>query len=148
MEKGRYYGFYKFDNDEIRKSSGFTKTNFTIEITKLEGEYFSGWVEDDISTGGMEGRGIISGYILRNRISFVKQMPHLTMLYKNKTTGKYERKIDTTRKHLPIYYEGTISGTDNYVGKWNFRYYNHLINILVMFKRIKTGGTWEMSKVN
>ena len=131
MEKGKYHGFYQYDDKKHEKLREFDKTYFTIEITNSNGKQFNGWVEDDILTGGMEGKGAISGEIKQNRIYFVKQMPYQGLFLKDTIAEKYQLEIDKTRKHPPVYYEGNAINTNNYKGKWNFRFYNHLVNIII-----------------
>jgi hypothetical protein len=145
MEKGRYKGFFQYYYEQYRISSGFEKTYFIIEVTEFDGHKFSGWIEDDMATGGMEGRGEVSGAIYSNGILFVKQMPFMGLLVKDNVTGQYQSRIDRTRKHMPIYYDGVEGGEDNYSGTWNFKY-SILIHIILWLKGIKTGGTWEMHK--
>lgn len=147
MEKGKYHGFYQLDDERYGKLRGFDKTYFTIEISDFDGLQFKGWVEDDISTGGMEGKGDISGEIIGSKIFFVKRMPYLGQLFEDKTSGGYGLKIDKTAKHPPIYYNGIETENNHYKGKYNFRYFGINIRILIWLKRIKTGGTWEMTKV-
>ena len=146
MEKGVVYkGFFQYDHAAYGKLRGIDKTYFTIEVTDFDGHKFNGWVEDDMLTGGMEGRGTVSGAIYSNGILFVKNMPFMGLLVKD-ANGNYSTKVDKTRKHKPIYYDGVEAGSDHYRGTWDFKY-GILIHILLWIKGIKTGGKWEMSKI-
>lgn len=146
MEIGVYNGFYQFDNQEYVRQTGFVKTYFTIAITDSVGHNFNGWVEDDLLSGGTEGRGTVSGKLYSNGIKFVKNMPYLSVITRDNNTGKYFRKVDKTKKHWPIYYDGVEIGSDNYRGSWVFKY-GVLMRLLIWISGAKTGGTWEMSKV-
>ena len=97
---GTWKGYYKFDNEKLQTSSGFEKTGFTLDITFFDGKKFKGTVLDDINSGGMQGEGQISGEIKNGQVSFQKQMPLYTIIFKNGT------KQTLDRKHPIIYYFG------------------------------------------
>jgi hypothetical protein len=147
METGLYKGSYQFNNERIGRQRGFEKTYFTIVITDSDGHSFNGWVEDDLSTGGMEGRGTVSGKLYSDGIEFVKNMPYLSIIREDSATGEYGQMIDKTKKHEPIYYDGVEIENNHYGGKWAFKY-GVLMQVAVWLMGAKMGGTWEMSKVN
>jgi hypothetical protein len=72
---GHWKGHYTFEKEQIQKMIGFEKTYFEITIEKFDGVNFSGTVNDDIATGGMEETGKIIGKVENNKISFQKLMP-------------------------------------------------------------------------
>jgi hypothetical protein len=146
LEKAIYKGFFQFHHAAYGKLRGFEKTYFTICVTDFDGHKFNGWIEDDMLTGGMEGRGTVSGAIYSDGILFVKNMPYMGLLVKD-GNGSYSSKVDKTRKHMPIYYDGVEAENEQYKGTWNFKY-GILVHIILWLKGIKTGGTWEMSKEN
>jgi hypothetical protein len=146
MELGRYKGFYQFNNLKLRKASGFDKTYFIIQVTDFDGHKFKGWVEDDTATGGMEGRGTVTGAIYSDGIMFVKEMPFMSIYYRDSANGGYQTKVYRNRKHMPIYYDGVEAENDQYKGTWNFKY-GILTAILLFLLGTKPGGTWEMAPV-
>ena len=77
---GHWSGYYKFDKEDIQEKIGFASTNFEIEITKTDKQNFTGNVQDDMSTGGTEGIGEITGKVSGEKIKFIKQMPFLTLI--------------------------------------------------------------------
>jgi hypothetical protein len=149
LEKGKYNGFYGYDDENYREAKKFEKTNFTIMITDTNGQNFYGWVEDDFLSGGMAGRGSIYGKLKGNKISFVKSMPYLGIAEKDKVTGKYKSRMDKTRKHPLIYYSGKKIGKkasiEQYKGRWNFKY-GIIMSLRLMVSGIKTGGNWGLIK--
>ncbi|HTA27754.1 MAG TPA: hypothetical protein VK809_08195 [Bacteroidia bacterium] len=142
---GKYKGYYKYDNYKFQK---FDKTYFTIEITHSDVEKnFYGCVEDDLSSGGMPGIGDIHGSLKEGKILFIKSMPYQGVFIESDSSGRYELQMDKSKRHQPIYYEGKTLPNGKYGGKWNFRHNGMITQIIIWLKGIKTGGTWEMSKV-
>ena len=137
---GTWVGNYRFNNDTHQKLIGFEKTFFEIIITASDGRKFSGTVQDDLSTGGTEGKGIIEGEINGSRVTFIKKMPVLTFL--NPKTGK---RITRRKSHSLIMYLGTLSEDKKSIsGDWKFKnriYWYGLFPIITS----KSSGTWEMA---
>ncbi len=137
---GTWNGNYKFDNQKIQKVIGFEKTNFKIIIDKFDGINFEGTVTDDLETGGMYGEGEIKGKIKDSKITFIKQMPIESLI--DVKTGKH---YQTTKKHSPIYYSGTIINSNTIVGEWKFRYKLYLLFGILPFLFRPGKGKWEMT---
>lgn len=139
IEKGTWTGSYRFSDPKINKIRGFEQTNFVIQIREVDGESFSGTVEDDLSTGGMEGVGEIHGKVIGDRIEFVKQMPRMTLLVDKNGTRKTQNK-----KHRLLYYSGQFSADKKEIkGAWKFKpgfIWYGIIPIPVG----STKGTWTM----
>ena len=60
---GTWVGYYKFDDENHQKASGFDKTFFTITINSFDKNVFTGIVIDDTESGGMEGKGEVIGEV-------------------------------------------------------------------------------------
>lgn len=139
---GNWTGFYKFDNPAIQKSTGFEQTIFNITIQEVNNSGFTGIVEDNLETGGTDGVGKIKGYVIGERVEFVKQMPIMTLILDKKGTRK-----TLNRKHRPIYYTGTFS-TDKKTIRGNWQLKAGFIWIyLSPIYLCQTKGTWEMKLV-
>ena len=137
---GTWKGYYKFDNEKLQTSSGFEKTGFTLDITFFDGKKFKGTVLDDINSGGMQGEGQISGEIKNGQVSFQKQMPLYTIIFKNGT------KQTLDRKHPIIYYFGNFSQDKNHIkGKWKFKWKIFLLFGIIPIPFKPSSGTWEMN---
>tara|TARA_R110002167_G_scaffold79828_2_gene219852 strand:- start:1198 stop:1632 length:435 start_codon:yes stop_codon:yes gene_type:complete len=143
IQLGNWSGNYSFLNPEINKIRGFEKTNFSIKITAVEKNKFTGRIQDDLTTGGTEGVGEIIGQINNNKVEFVKKMPIMTILVDSKGTRKTYNK-----KHRPIYYSGEFSIDKKTVtGTWRFKFGFIWIGIIpIPVKPSK--GTWSMTLVN
>jgi hypothetical protein len=113
---GSWKGYYKFENNRTQKLIGFEKTDFEIIIEKFDGINFSGIVNDDVKSGGMEETGEIIGKIENNKISFEKLMPK-----HNQINSKGERR-NIEGKHPILYYIGTLSeDKTEIIGTWKFK---------------------------
>ncbi len=140
IKKGHWIGYYKYDKQAYQERAGFDKTNFEVEILTIENDNFIGKVQDDITTGGMEGIGEIFGKVNGDKIEFVKQMPIMTLLVNKKGTRKTFNK-----KHRKIYYYGTFSNDWKSVnGQWKFKFGFIWIGIIPI-PIIPAKGTWTMS---
>lgn len=137
---GTWVGYYQYDNPDHQKAIGFDKTFFTITIKSFDGKYFTGIVNDDVKSGGMEGSGEIVGEINEGSIHFKKLMPRESLIY-----PKGEIK-DSDRKHPTLYYTGVISKDKKEIsGVWKFKI---TIGLLFGFLPIpyRPGkGTWSMT---
>ena len=135
---GHWTGSYKYLSRRIPEEIRTRVTKFKIEIIEFDGNHFSGTVQDDIETGGMNGVGKIVGFIKNGKVEFVKEMP-LQTIY-----TPYGSKIEEDKPHRKIYYSGEIM--DNKIeGLWRFKFGKGKVNNrLVIFPRSK--GTWEMKK--
>lgn len=117
IQIGKWQGTYTFDDKRVNLARGFDHTAFVIEITTLHGNQFTGTVQDDPNTGGMEGIGTITGHVDKDRIQFVKQMPVMTLLMNKQGLRK-----KLPKKHRPIYYSGTLSeDRSSAEGSWKFK---------------------------
>jgi hypothetical protein len=115
-------------------------TNFTIVINTFEDGNFEGFVNDDITTGGMKEMGIIIGNISGNMIKFKKYMPQESLIDVN---GNH---FYTGKKHKTLYYSGELSADKTQIkGKWKFNYsIAFLFGVLPIPFRPGT-GTWGMT---
>lgn len=89
IKTGHWIGYYKFDKKIHQDMSGFPQTNFDIEITSVDKNNFIGKVLDDLSTGGTEGVGEITGNVVGENVHFIKQMPIMTLMIGKDGTRKY-----------------------------------------------------------
>lgn len=118
IQIGQWKGYYNYFGEKVNKFRQFENTNFDIEILTVDGNHFTGKVQDDLDTGGAEGVGDITGQIHENRIDFVKAMPVLTLIVDEKGTRKIFNK-----KHPPIFYTGEFSSDARTVnGTWQIRF--------------------------
>ena len=119
--------------------SGFLQTNFDIEITSVDKNNFIGKVQDDLSTGGTEGVGEITGNVVGENVHFIKQMPIMTLMI-----GKDGTRKTFNKKHRKIYYSGTFSSDRKSIsGQWRFKFGFLWIGFLPI-PVIPTKGTWTM----
>jgi len=137
---GHWIGQYKYDKAIHQEMNGFERTNFEIEITKVDNNHFTGIVRDDLSTGGTEGIGEITGKISGNRIEFIKQMPVMTLLLDKDLPRK-----TLNKKHPKIYYRGTFSVDGlSIAGQWRFKIGLTWFGFIPVLLH-PTKGTWTMS---
>ena len=64
IQIGQWTGHYSFKDEKVNKIRGFEKTFFEIEILSVNDNAFTGKIHDDLTTGGTEGVGEISGKII------------------------------------------------------------------------------------
>lgn len=136
---GNWKGFYRFDDKRFQEATGFEATGFEIAIDQFDGKNFSGKVNDDEQTGGMEGTGEIIGKVENNQIYFEKKMPKNCTLYLD-GNKRYSEK-----KHPTLYYSGQLSEDGKKIeGTWKFnkRLAFLLYVIPVIYRPGK--GTWNM----
>jgi len=139
IAKGTWAGQYKYDNNAHLELRGIKATNFEIDITKIDNERFIGKVQDDLSTGGTEGVGDVTGSVIGNKVEFVKQMPILTVI-----AGRNGRRKAFNKKHRKIYYTGTISEDGKTAtGRWKFKAGFILVGLMLILGK-GNGGTWTM----
>lgn len=139
--KGKWEGQYWF-TDNVPNSMLNQLTKFELEIDTFNQSKFSGWVKDDLETGGTKGIGTVTGKIKGDRIQFVKQMPVRTYIL-----GEDE-KVEEEKPHRPIYYSGTINYKTNKInGTWRFKMGLGFIKGGVAFYRA-TKGEWNMKKTD
>jgi hypothetical protein len=138
ITKGHWIGSYKFNNPAYQNMVGFEQTNFEIDIQDVYQEHFTGTVRDDLSTGGTEGVGKITGKADGEKIEFIKQMPVWTLIDQKGTRKTYNK------KHPKIYYSGIFSQDKKTIsGQWKFKLGFHWIGILPI-PIIPVKGTWVM----
>ncbi|MEM6802389.1 MAG: hypothetical protein AAF696_13350 [Bacteroidota bacterium] len=140
MLKGSWKGYYQFTttwvSEEIRKR----KTACNLQILQVDGSYFSGTVEDDLDTGGMEGQGAIKGELEGRDISFVKEMPIQTFMSEDGSLKQAKG------RHPKIYYSGKIDERGTKMsGSWRIKIglrWQGLVPLII----VPTEGLWEMKK--
>lgn len=140
--KGKWDGFYAYDAPRIKKTTGFGQTFFTIEINETNGCKFSGTVQDDVATGGMEELGIIEGELDGGIVFFRKRMPV------NSAVLQDGRRIKRNRPHPVIHYRGEYFPIEKKMqGVWKIkgRIFFHDRKLYVSRR---CTGTWEMTLVN
>lgn len=114
---GVWRGTYTYDIPEQYKAKMFQKVGFTIRITDVQGQNFSGTVENDQETGGTPGTGEVKGYFTERQISFDKNMPVYAGIDMD---GKQVR--DTAKRHPTIAYEGSFGESkQSCTGTWRFK---------------------------
>lgn len=114
---GTWKGYYQHESQSIPEGRRLQRTNFTMNIDIEHNNQFSGSIKDDTKTSGMEGTGIVNGEMNGSNISFIKQMPHETILLPD---GQLKT---TKRKHPPIYYQGTLNLQKGVIeGTWRFKF--------------------------
>lgn len=135
---GNWTGTYKYEGKRIPHESRERETIFHIKIQEFDGTIFSGIVQDDPATGGMQGIGLIHGQMKKGQIKFVKEMPIQTVYMPDGS------KIEENKPHRKIYYSGSIFGNEAQ-GIWKFKFgFGMVNNRLVIFPRSK--GAWSMKK--
>lgn len=141
IQIGKWKGHYSFEDEEVNRIRGFEKTFFEMDIWSVNGNAFTGNIQDDLTTGGTEGVGTISGNITGDSIDFVKLMPVMTLLIDRKGTRK-----TANRRHRPIYYTGQFSSDGKTVsGTWRFKRGFLWLGILPVPVRASK-GTWSMTR--
>jgi len=134
---GHYKGYYEYDKKSITNNVSHGVTFFFVDITDTDGKKFTGTVQDDAFTGGTPGIGKISGELIGNRITFIKQMPIASFIVDGQM-----RNFD--KNHPKIYYTG-IKTDRKYKGTWKIKL--GLFNDGLLFLLgARTSGTWEMEK--
>jgi len=114
---GTWKGTYTYNIPDQYKDDRTRKVSFTIRITEVKGETFTGTVEDDLETGGTPGTGRISGGFTQRKLWFDKNMPVYAYIDRD---GKHVE--DAHKKHPTIVYEGYFSpGKQHCSGNWRFK---------------------------
>lgn len=117
------------------------KTSFIVNILPFTNSKINGTIEDDLTTGGTEGIGEISGNIKGDTIQFVKKMPIQTMRFKDGT------KITKKKPHVPIYYSGTFNQEKTKIkGTWKIKF-SITFHKWLPYIGLPVKGEWEMEKV-
>ena len=143
IQLGQWTGHYSFMDEKINKIRGYEKTFFEIEILSVNNNEFAGKIQDDLTTGGTEGIGQVSGKIVGDRIDFVKLMPVMTLIVDRKGTRK-----TLNRKHRPIYYSGQFSSDGQTIsGTWRFKFGFVRIGIIPI-PFLPSKGIWSMTRKN
>ena len=135
---GIWIGTYKMGKGRLPKERRGGITKFILEITEFDGKRFSGFVEDDLESGGTKGRGEISGEIVNGKVNFIKQMPIATYHLKD------EGRIEENKPHRKIYYSGILK-ENTIQGSWRFKFgFGRIKGRIAFFPASK--GIWEMRK--
>ena len=135
---GNWSGTYQHESKRIPEERRKQRTKFKINIIDFDGVRFSGEIEEETESGGMQGVGKIEGRIIDNKITFVKMMPFQTLYMPDGTRTQLQN------RHRDIYYSGIVSG-DSIHGVWKLKFGVRLIkNKIAIFYPIK--GNWEMRR--
>ncbi|MFZ1634859.1 MAG: hypothetical protein WAT43_13340 [Chitinophagales bacterium] len=135
---GTWTGTYQHESERIPEERRNQRTKFKINIIDFDGVHFSGEIEDEVESGGMQGVGRIEGKLIDNKISFIKMMPIQTVYMPDGTRTQLQN------RHRNIYYSGIVSG-DSIKGVWKLKFGVRLINNkIAIFYPIK--GNWEMRR--
>ncbi|MEO6882770.1 MAG: hypothetical protein ABI199_01965 [Bacteroidia bacterium] len=135
--KGKYRGYYRYDNERIRNYTGFEKTFFDIVINEVDNENFYGIAQDDKNTGGQVGTGVIIGTISGDNIFFTKQMSKASSFGIGGKVNMYNT------KGPKIHYTGVRKQNGSYIGRWKLNFslaFNGIIPTIIL----PTTGEWEM----
>jgi hypothetical protein len=140
LKTGTWIGYYQYNNVKMEQRRGVEQTGFTIEILTISNDEFTGTVTDDLATGGMNGVGTITGKIIANGITFVKQMPKMLLIHPD---GHHEER---TEAHQPLYYTGVFEDDGRTVsGEWTFKTSFFLkIFLYIIGMSGANSGTWSM----
>ncbi len=137
--QGKWVGWYTYNSKKINSVRSIERTFFTINIDTISGHNFSGVVEDDEQTFGLEGTGSITGKTEKTSIQFIKKMPFRTTLINGK------RVVDKTKKHPNVYYNGAAISDNHFKGEWRFKLgFTFIGKLPAIILPIK--GTWEMKR--
>jgi len=116
--KGVWNGTYQYAIPDEFKDDKMIDVKFTITIDKVNGNTFTGTVQDDLSTGGTAGIGIIEGKFDNKTIRFTKNMPIRTRIINE----ALDRNINEDKKHPTLFYEGQFSRNKQAInGLWKFK---------------------------
>lgn len=132
--KGKYLGFYKYNNERVHNKLGRSQTFFDLEITGIEGDNFWGTVEDEPI--GQPGTGTITGVLKGGNISFIKQMSVAASITADGSLKTYNS------KHPKIYYNG-IYTDGKYKGTWKIKF-GFIFSGLIPIPIPPISGIWEM----
>lgn len=136
--KGTWSGTYTYLNKRLSEELHKRETKFKIIIDQFDGVNFSGWVEDDIESGGMKGNGTIEGTLIKDKIKFIKMMPTQTVYLPDGS------KHNENKPHRKIYYTG-VKINNSIKGQWKFKIgFGRVNNRLALF--LASRGLWEMKK--
>jgi hypothetical protein len=132
---GKYTGFYKYNNIRAQRMLGREQTFFDIEIIEFDGETFSGEVQEE--PVGHQGKGTITGKLIGNNLTFIKQMPTKAVLTPNGEIKTYNK------PHPKLFYKGILVDK-KFIGTWTLK---SGLDFFGLFSfPINTHGTWEMRK--
>lgn len=141
--RGVWKGTYTYNIPEEHKDERLQQVRFTIRITDVQGQNFTGTVEDDLATGGTPGTGQITGHFTEREIWFDKNMPVYAYIDRE---GK--RVQDAGKKHPVIAYEGQFGGGKQYcAGTWRFKKKTLIWRGIIPFWVSRGTGRFAMNKV-
>jgi hypothetical protein len=140
--KGIWHGTYQYSIPDEFKDDKMIDVNFTLTIDTIKGKSFSGTVEDDLSSGGTPGIGVIKGTFDKDSIYFTKKMPVLSQVDEHR-----KHTNDTNKKHPTLVYEGVFSRSKHILtGTWKFKSKTVVWNGLIPSFVSRGNGTFVMSK--
>jgi hypothetical protein len=114
---GIWKGIYSYSIPVKYKTERTKEVGFTIKIEQVNGNKFSGTVQDDASTGGTPGTGKIKGRFNKTEIRFDKNMPVYAFIDKQ---GNH--RTNTNKVHPTIQYTGLFLDDPKTIGGvWKFK---------------------------
>jgi hypothetical protein len=135
----KWKGFYQYNSDKTQNIIGHPRTFFTIEMEIFEDDTLKGTVQEELSTGGMSGVGVIEGEVYENSIYFEKQMPTKSVIL-----DKNGARETSNTKHATLYYVGELEGVNKYKGTWEFEKKWGFMFGIIPYKYCPGNGVWEM----
>ncbi len=120
-------------------SEGRTKS-FEMILIEEEDEEVSGEILDTTEGNQNPEKAKVSGFIMGDTLSFVKQYPYLFFY-----NEKGELQVDESKPHPEIHYHGEIK-EDEIIGEWDMevgtkQFYGDFYSKMM-------SGTWQVKKVN
>jgi hypothetical protein len=150
---GTWEGEYTYGT--VYGADGGVSVPFRMSLSEGWFGRFAGYVRDDASKGGMPERGNIAGRRKRSRMTFVKSMPNMYLVYKGGLVDlrewiEREHGLTVSRELPPhrIRYSGTFSSDDlSLTGTWAIVRYRAVIDEGVIEFGVGN-GTWTARQVS
>jgi hypothetical protein len=119
---GRWVGSYVYDPAPGLDAP--PPTEFVLEVGRVLAGRFAGTVQDDPAVVGPEV-GLVQGFLVGDRVEFVKRMPALYLWESGRCRHIAEcvrawwgMELDGPVPASPIHYEGTFVSDGNLAGRW------------------------------
>ena len=114
--------------------------SFEMILVEEEDDEISGEIVDTTEGNQNPEKAKVSGFIMGDTLSFVKQYPYLFFY-----NEKGELQVDESKPHPEIHYHGEIK-EDEIIGEWDMevgtkQFYGDFYSKMM-------SGTWQVKKVN